>query len=172
MCKAKLNIIIFVSFTLEEKLVSSKYFIQVHLEILSCSVENIASHLQTKYITWSKSCQSSFTVKYFHYEATITWGLCVGKEFFCSFISSYFKKRLLVKMSTRQSRKVKWDMLNTLFLTLKLSHLFLLLSFSTHKHTSMASLLVTAKDVSAFGPHRKFPPQAGYGLTSYSFKFL
>ena len=51
-------------------------------------------------------------------------------------------------------------MLNTLFLTLKLSHLFLLLSFSTHKHTSMASLVVTAKDVSAFGPHRKFPPQA------------
>ena len=31
MCKAKLNIIIFVSFTLEEKLVSSKHFIQVHL---------------------------------------------------------------------------------------------------------------------------------------------
>ena len=42
---------IFVGFTLEEKLVSSKHVIQVHFEILSCSVENIASHLQTKYIT-------------------------------------------------------------------------------------------------------------------------
>ena len=56
---------IFVGFSLEEKVVSSKHFIQVHLEILSCSVENIASQLQTKSITSSKSCQSSFTVKYY-----------------------------------------------------------------------------------------------------------
>ena len=38
-------------FTLEAKLVSSKHLIQVHLEILSRSVENMASHLLTKYIT-------------------------------------------------------------------------------------------------------------------------
>ena len=43
---------------LEAKLVSSKHLIQVHLEILSRSVENMASHLLTKYNPWSKSCQS------------------------------------------------------------------------------------------------------------------
>ena len=36
-------------------------------------------------------------------------------------------------------RKVKWDMTNTLFLTLKLTNLLLLLSFSTRKHKSMGS---------------------------------
>ena len=40
-----------VGFTLEGQLVSSKHLIQVHLEILSRSVENMASHLLTKYIT-------------------------------------------------------------------------------------------------------------------------
>ena len=43
------------------------------------------------------------------------------------------------KMSTRQSRKVIWDTINSLFLKLYLSNLLLLLSFSTRKHTSMAS---------------------------------
>ena len=47
----------FDGFTLEAKLVTSKHLIQVHLEILSRSEENMASHLLTKYITWSKSCQ-------------------------------------------------------------------------------------------------------------------
>ena len=47
-----------VGFTLEAKLVSSKHLIQVHLEILSRSVENMASHLSTKYITCNKSYQS------------------------------------------------------------------------------------------------------------------
>ena len=42
-------------------------------------------------------------------------------------------------MCTRQSRKVIWDMINTLFLTLQLSNLLLLLFFSTRKHTSMTS---------------------------------
>ena len=47
-----------VDFTLEAKLVSSiKHLIQVHLEILSRSVENMASHLSTKYITCNKSYQ-------------------------------------------------------------------------------------------------------------------
>ena len=42
-------------------------------------------------------------------------------------------------MCTRQSRKVIWDTINSLFLTLQLSNLLLLLSLSTRKHTSMAS---------------------------------
>ena len=39
----------------------------------------------------------------------------------------------------QQSRKVTWDMINTLFLTLQPSNLLLLLSFRIRKHTSMAS---------------------------------
>ena len=35
--------------------------------------------------------------------------------------------------------EVIWDMFNTLILTLWLSNLLLLLSFSTHRHMSMAS---------------------------------
>ena len=43
----------------ETKLVLSKNLIQVHLEISSRFVENMASHMLTKSITWwSKSCQS------------------------------------------------------------------------------------------------------------------
>ena len=45
-----------------------------------------------------------------------------------------FPEKLSEKMCTRQSRKVIWDMINTLFLTLKLSNLLLLLSFNTRKH--------------------------------------
>ena len=50
-----------------------------------------------------------------------------------------FRERLSAKMCTRQSRKVIWDMINTLFLALQLSKILLLLSFSTRKHMSMAS---------------------------------
>ena len=50
-----------------------------------------------------------------------------------------FREKLSEKMCTGQSRKVIWDMFNTLFLTLQLSNLLLLLSFSTRKHTPMAS---------------------------------
>ena len=46
-----------------------------------------------------------------------------------------FRERLSENMCTPQSRKVMWDMLNTLFLTLQLSNLLLFLSFSTRKHT-------------------------------------
>ena len=42
---------LYVGFPLEAKLVSSKHLIHVHLEILNRSVENVASHLLTKYIT-------------------------------------------------------------------------------------------------------------------------
>ena len=46
----------FDGFTLEAKLVTSKHLIQVHLEILGRSEENMASNLLTKSIAWSKSC--------------------------------------------------------------------------------------------------------------------
>ena len=49
------------------------------------------------------------------------------------------------KVVTLQSRKVFWDMINTLFLTLYLSNLLLLLSFSNRKHTSVASRAVLWK---------------------------
>ena len=52
-----------------------------------------------------------------------------------------FRGRLSEKLCTRQSRKVLWDMINALSLTLQLSNLLLLLFFSTRKHTSMASLV-------------------------------
>ena len=45
----------------------------------------------------------------------------------------------------RQSRKVIWDMINTLFLTLQLSNLLLLLSFRTRKHKSMASRAINVQ---------------------------
>ena len=51
-----------------------------------------------------------------------------------------FRERLSENLCMRQSRKVIRDMINALFLTLWLSNLLLLLSFSTRKHTSMASL--------------------------------
>ena len=67
---------------------------------------------------------------------------CVA--FFCpifcpTFCIQLFRERLSEKMCTRQSRKVAWDIINTLFLTQYPSHLLLLLSFSTRKHASMAS---------------------------------
>ena len=57
----------------------------------------------------------------------------------CSWRIQLFRERLSAKMCTRQSRKVIWDMINTLFQTLWVSKRLLLLSFSTRKHTSMAS---------------------------------
>ena len=57
-CLPNTGYVIIVSFTLGVKLVSSKHLFQVRLEILSRSVENMASHLLTKYNPWSKSCQS------------------------------------------------------------------------------------------------------------------
>ena len=55
-----------------------------------------------------------------------------------------FRERLWEKMCTRQSRKVTWDMINNLFLTLQLSNLLLFLSFSNYKHKSMASSAILA----------------------------
>ena len=53
-------------------------------------------------------------------------------------VYSYFEK-VVGKIGTRQSRKIIWDMINTLFLTLQLSNLLFLLSFSTRRHMSTAS---------------------------------
>ena len=50
-----------------------------------------------------------------------------------------FRERLSENMCTRQSRKVIWDMFNTLFLTMFQSNLTLLLSFSTGRHMSVTS---------------------------------
>ena len=52
------------------------------------------------------------------------------------------QERLSEKMCTRQSRKVIWDLINTLFLTLYLLNLLLLLSFSIWKHRSMVSCAI------------------------------
>lgn len=57
-------------------------------------------------------------------------------------IIQLYRETLSEKMCTQQSRKVKWDMTSTLFLTLKLTKLLLLLSFSTRKHTPIASRVV------------------------------
>ena len=53
-----------------------------------------------------------------------------------------FRERLSETMCMRQSRKVIWDMINTLFLTLQLLNLLLLLSFSNRKHRSMVSCAI------------------------------
>ena len=60
---------------------------------------------------------------------------------FCSqYIQLFRRERLSEKMCRRQSRKVIRDKyINTLFLTLSLSNLPLLLSFNTRKHTSLTS---------------------------------
>ena len=45
----ELRVVIIVGFTLQTKLVSSRHLIQVHLKISSRTLENLASHLVTKY---------------------------------------------------------------------------------------------------------------------------
>ena len=49
------------------------------------------------------------------------------------------RKVVRKKMYTLLSRKILWDVINTLFLTLSMSNLLLLLSFTTHNYTPMAS---------------------------------
>ena len=56
-------------------------------------------------------------------------------------VYSYLEKGCR-KMCTRQSRKIIWDMTNTLFLTLQLSNLLFLLFFSTLRHMSTASPVI------------------------------
>ena len=67
-----------------------------------------------------------------------TYSLFVGH----SYNIQLFWEKLLEKMCMQQSREVICDMINTLFLTLSLSKLLLLLSFSACKHTSLASCAI------------------------------
>ena len=50
-----------------------------------------------------------------------------------------FRERLSQKLCTRQSRKVIWDMINTLVLDTVAVEPTFVVSFSPRKHTSMAS---------------------------------
>ena len=60
-------------------------------------------------------------------------------QYYCSkvFICSYFEKGYRKKCA-RATIPEGWDMINTLFLTMQLSNLLLMLSFSIRKHASMA----------------------------------
>ena len=60
-------------------------------------------------------------------------------------------------------RKVKWDMTNTLFLTLKLTNLLLLLSFSTRKHKSMGSPAILSD---FFEEQLKKTPTMPFGISA------
>ena len=82
-------------------------------------------------------------------------------------VYSYFEKRLSEKLRTQQSRKVIWDMLNTLFLTLKLSNPLLLLSFSPGKHMSMASRAILS---TFFEDQKKLkPPTIPFRIVACTF---
>ena len=64
---------------------------------------------------------------------------CMSK---CWVLLSYvqlFWERLSEEICTRQARKVIWDMINTLFLTLQLSNLLFFAFLSTREQTSMVS---------------------------------
>ena len=79
---------------------------------------------------------------------------------------SYFQKRLSEKMCTRQSWKVIWDTINTLFLTLWLLNLLLLLSFSTRKHPwPLVSFFQTPLKNSEFKTTRPF----NFGIVACTF---
>ena len=61
---------------------------------------------------------------------------------------SYFEKGCRNVQATISKDNMGYDHFpHTLFLTLKLSNLLLLLSFSTRKHTSMASCAIVANSV-------------------------
>ena len=56
-------------------------------------------------------------------------------------------RKVVGKMCTRQSRKVKWDMINILFLILQMSNLLFLLSLSTRRSMSMVPLVLLSNFV-------------------------
>ena len=65
-----------------------------------------------------------------------------GVPFLSKMVYSYFEKGCPKKCARDHPERVIWDMIDTLFLTLQLSSLLLLLSLSISKHTSMASLAI------------------------------
>ena len=81
-------------------------------------------------------------------------------------IIQLYRETLSEKMCTQQSRKVKWDMTSTLFVTLKLTKLLLLLSFSTRKHKSMSSRAILSK---FFEEHLKKTPTMPFGVVACIF---
>ena len=81
-------------------------------------------------------------------------------------IIQLYRETLSEKMCTQQSRKVKWDMTSTLFLTLKLTKLLLLLSFSTRKHKSMSSRAILSK---FFEEQLKKTPTMPFGVVACIF---
>ena len=54
-------------------------------------------------------------------------------------VNTAISRKVNRKMCSQQSRTVIWDIINTLFLTLQLSNLPLVLPLSISKHTSIAS---------------------------------
>ena len=82
-------------------------------------------------------------------------------------VYSYFEEGCRKKMCTRQSRKVIWDTINSLFLTLYLLNLLLLLSFSTRKHKSMASPAILSKFL--WRTVNPKPPTIPFGIVACTF---
>ena len=79
---------------------------------------------------------------------------------------SYFEKKVVGKNVHATSRKVIWDTINTLFLTLWLLNLLLLLSFSTRKHPwPLVSFFQTPLKNSEFKTTRPF----NFGIVACTF---
>ena len=79
-------------------------------------------------------------------------------------------RKVFGKMWTQKSWQVRWDMINTLFLTLLLSNLLFLLSFSTRRHTSMASRVILSNFFEEQWQYLSIPfPQYFSGLSSAHF---
>ena len=74
-------------------------------------------------------------------------------------------------MCTRQSQNVIWDMINTLFLTMQLSNLLLLLSLSTRKHTSMASRVILSNFFEKQWTHNNPQYLSGYSCALFPTTF-
>ena len=82
---------------------------------------------------------------------------------------SYFEKGCRKQKCTRQSRKVIWDMINTLFLTLQLSNLLLLHFFSTRKQTSMTCCTILSNFFEEQGTQNR--PTIPFGIVACTFSY-
>ena len=82
-------------------------------------------------------------------------------------------RRLSEKMCTRQSRKVIWDLIYTLFLTLQLLNLLLLLSFiCIRKHSSTASCAILSNFFEELRTQNRPQYLSGLSRTLFSTTFL
>ena len=82
------------------------------------------------------------------------------------------QERLSEKMCTRQSRKVIWYLIYTLFLTLQLLNLLLLLSFSIRKHSSMASCAILSNFFEELRTQNRPQYLSGLSCALFSTTFL